>query len=70
MATPMEVKTVDITPTWKAAARILLMTLEDGTEEGKQMARTEVLRMAGLLDSLIDERNARFMADTDTGEQS
>jgi len=68
MATPE--KTIDVTPTWKNTARILITLFENGSEEGITEAKAELLRMGGLLDTLIDERNARFMADTDTGEQS
>jgi hypothetical protein len=50
------VRTVDMTPTWAAAARIYIMALENGTGEGKQMAREEIERMGILLDSLIAAR--------------
>ena len=43
--------TVDITPTWKTTMQILAMVLENGTDEGKRMARDELDRVAGLLDA-------------------
>lgn len=52
------VRTVDMTPTWEEAARMLLVVLENGSEEGKQMARKEVERMGILLDSYASERVA------------
>jgi hypothetical protein len=45
-------KTIDITPTWEQAVRIYLLVLEDGTEEGKDMARKELLRLARTYDAL------------------
>jgi hypothetical protein len=48
--------TIDMTPTWAAAARIYIMALENGTGKGKQMARDEIERMGILLDSLLDAR--------------
>ncbi len=46
-------KTIDLTPTWETAARIYIEVLENGeTEEGKQAARDEIMRMAKLLDDL------------------
>lgn len=46
----------DITPTWRAAAEVILMCLENGTDEGKRLARDEVRLMARLL----DESNSRI----------
>ena len=45
-------KTIDMTPTWETAVHIYLMVLEDGTEEGKDMARKELLRLARTYDAL------------------
>lgn len=45
-------KHIDITPTWETAVHIYLMVLEDGTEEGKAMAREELLRLARTYDAL------------------
>lgn len=43
--------TIDITPTWKAAAQIIAAVLENGTEAGKDPARAELFRMAEMLDA-------------------
>lgn len=53
--------TIDLTPTWPAVLPILLAALEDGTEEGKRMAREELKRMAQVAEaakSAIDQRAA------------
>ena len=46
-------RTIDMTPTWETAVHIYLMVLEDGTEEGKDMARKELLRLARTYDALV-----------------
>lgn len=53
--TPAEVVTANVSPTWAAAAHMFCVVLENGTEEGKAMARSEVLRMGKLLDTLREE---------------
>lgn len=45
-------KYVDMTPTWEAATRIYIEVLEHGTEEGKQAAREELIRLAQQYDAL------------------
>ena len=45
--------TIDIGLTWKAAMEILIMGLENGTDEGKRMARTELREIAGHLDAAL-----------------
>lgn len=51
-----QVCTIDMTPTWEATARLLLVVLENGTTGAKIDARAEVERMGILLDSLIAAR--------------
>jgi len=46
-------RTIDMTPTWETAVRIYMMVLEDGTEEGKETAREELLRLARQYDELV-----------------
>jgi hypothetical protein len=46
-------RTIDITPSWETAVRIYIMVLEDGTEEGKEMAREELMRLARNYDTLV-----------------
>lgn len=41
-----EPKTIDITPSWPAALQILLAALQNGTPEGKRIARAELRHMA------------------------
>lgn len=43
-------RTIDITPTWVAVLPILLAALENGTDEGKRIAREELQRMADAAD--------------------
>jgi len=43
---------IDMTPTWPEAARIIAAALENGTDKGRDAARTELFRMADLLDAL------------------
>lgn len=52
-------KSIRITPTWKAAARIYITALEDGTREGKEAARAGILEMAGHLDRINKEREQK-----------
>jgi hypothetical protein len=53
-AGPEAAATVSIETNWAAAAGIIAVALENGTGEGRQMAREELQRMA----ALADERNA------------
>jgi hypothetical protein len=43
---------LDMTPTWGAIMPALLAALQDGTGEGKRIARAELLRLAGEIDAL------------------
>lgn len=43
---------IDMTPTWPQAARIIAAALENGTDKGREAARTELFRMAELLDQM------------------
>ena len=45
--------TIKIDFDWKAAAKIYLMGIEDGTEEGKQSGRDGVMEMAENCDRLV-----------------
>jgi hypothetical protein len=47
-----KMKHIDITPSWETAVNIYLLVLEEGTEEGKAMAREELLRLARNYDAL------------------
>ena len=48
-------ETIDITPTWTAAAGIYCAALSDGTGEGKRAAREEIMRLARQYDAACDE---------------
>lgn len=39
---------------WKQAARLALVALEAGTEEGKRLAKAEIMRMADVADFAVD----------------
>lgn len=47
--------TINLTPTWTAAANIYITVLENGNDEGKEIAREEILKMGKLLDELINQ---------------
>ena len=48
-------RTIPLVPTWRVAVQILTTALENGTETGKDAARTELSRMADILDSLREQ---------------
>lgn len=60
MGTPAKV--VKIIPTWKAAASIYIMALENGTHEGKAAGRAGIYEMAEHLDRINADNS-----DTDEG---
>lgn len=45
-------RTIDLTPSWPQAARIIAAALENGTGAGREAARAELFRMAEILDQL------------------
>ena len=54
MTTEQKPATIDLTLTWQGVLPILIAALEDGTEEGKKIAREELRRMAKAADSRKD----------------
>lgn len=56
------VKTIELIPTWRAAARIYVACLLNGTEEGKRNAEDGIMEMAEKLDALVAERKAKEAA--------
>jgi len=46
-------ESIDITPSFHAAAGCCILTLESASEEGKRIARAEIRRMGKLLDELL-----------------
>lgn len=46
--------TLSIQMSWKQAARIAIIAMENGTDEGKRLAKAELLRMADVADFAVD----------------
>jgi len=55
-------QTIDLTPTWAEAMTILCAALENGTGEGRDAARRELARVAGMLDELADNLGVPLQA--------
>lgn len=53
--------TVDLTPTWTAAMEIYLAVLQDGTEDGKQVAREAMRDMAKKLEGQAELEHFAFI---------
>jgi hypothetical protein len=49
-----EVKQIDITPTWEGCTRAMIAVLEcsSSSEDAKEIAREEILKMATFIDNL------------------
>lgn len=47
-------KTIDITPSWKASVEIAVLVLSnpEASDDSKQVCRTELLRLADIVDNL------------------
>lgn len=52
---------LDLTPSWHAAMQILIIALEDGTQEGKKHARAELMDLADKVDTINGELRAKTM---------
>jgi len=48
--------TIDLTPSWETAVQIYMMVLEDGSEEGKIIARKDILRLARAYDARLAKK--------------
>lgn len=48
---------IDMTPTWREAAQIIALAIEHGTDEGKAAAKSELFRMAEMLDNIKAEQD-------------
>lgn len=67
-----EQKTIDLTPSWETAAEILILVLDNGTEEGKRLAKEEIRNMAKAADrslALAKEYNNLLTKVKEQGEQ-
>lgn len=53
MATP--VKTIDLTPTWAGIMPGIISILENGSEDGRKIAREELMKLARQVDTLNDK---------------
>lgn len=51
-------RSVPLIPTWHAAFTICIAALENGTSEGKEHARAELMRAASILDRVREEQEA------------
>jgi hypothetical protein len=49
-------ETITIAPSWATAAHIIAAALENGTEEGRRLARLELARMARMCEALSEIR--------------
>lgn len=52
--TEKEVTTIDLTPTWAGALRMLLVLWTDGNSEGRKVASEELFKMATLADKYVE----------------
>lgn len=52
MENAQEVIYIDATPTWEGVMPILFAALESGTDEGKRIAREELMKLARQVDSI------------------
>lgn len=48
-----DIRTVDITPSWRGVLRLLLEGYSNGTPEGRRIALEELYRMADLADEAV-----------------
>ena len=53
-----QVRTVDMTPTWPEALLMARAVIENGTDEGKALAWTEIERMAAIAQQAVDSDKA------------
>lgn len=54
-----KVGTIDLTPSWRATVGVILVALENGTPEGKRLAREELYRLADIGDAYVAEQKAK-----------
>jgi hypothetical protein len=53
-------RTIDLTPTWREIMPALIAVLQNGTTEGQDMARAELLRLADIADQLNNKHRAQL----------
>ena len=54
----MTSKTVDVTPTWQGILPALLALLQSDNPKSRQLAESELRRMAGLADGYVEIQKA------------
>lgn len=47
-------ETIDLRPTWVKTGSMIIALLEAGSTQGKQVAKTELLKMAKLADAYVE----------------
>jgi hypothetical protein len=57
MENAQEVIYIEATPTWEGVMPILFAALESGTDEGKRIAREELMKLARKVDSINAAKN-------------
>jgi len=51
-------ETIKVQPNWEATMKMLLVVLENGSEDGKQMAREELIALARNVDKINEGQPA------------
>jgi len=59
----MTKKTVDLTPTWQGILPALLDLLKSDNPKSRQLAESELRRMAGLADGYVEAQRAGLTSD-------
>ncbi len=60
-------KTIDMTPTWQATSRMLILAFENGNDNAKDIAKVQLLRMGKLLDQYVHNDKLDAIADGQEG---
>lgn len=53
----MSTQTIDVTPSWCTAMDILILMMESGDAEGRELAKKELRDLAIKLDKMNDEED-------------
>ena len=59
----MTTQTVDLTPTWQGILPALLDLLKSDNPKSRQLAESELRRMAGLADGYVEAQRAGLTSD-------
>lgn len=51
-----EIKQIDCTPNWETAAKMMVMILNGGSDEGKEYVKKEIVEMGKIMDHLIKHK--------------